>query len=124
MFHYRPIALLLISIACPLGSASMIRAAEPSIAILPNEVQLHGSFSQQRVSVVAIDDDRIGRELISEVQSLTLVHPDIAEWDGQTLRPLSDGETELVAKNDERRRSSYQGHGLWNARASRHQLPS
>ncbi len=35
---------------------------------------------------------------MSELQSLTVAHPEIAKLDGQTIRPLADGTTELIAK--------------------------
>ncbi len=62
MITYRQSVYWLIGIACFIQQASALHAAESTIAILPHEVQLHGVYSQQRISVVAAKDDRIGRE--------------------------------------------------------------
>ena len=74
-----------------------LQASVTTLTISPPEVTLHTSRSQQLFVVQATYADGLTRDVTTRAK-VALVNPALAKIDGNVLRPLADGETQLVVE--------------------------
>jgi len=93
----RPLRVItpLLMIACSIAYAE--DSAWTSLAVYPQEISLATSADYQGIVVVATRADGVTSDVTEEAE-LAVVEPSFASLESATLRPLADGETQLIAK--------------------------
>ena len=77
-----------------------------AIRILPGEFTLHGTESQQRFSVVAVNGDRIAAMIDAGVTQIESSDPAVARVDGGVVRPVGDGTATIRARLEDGREAT------------------
>jgi hypothetical protein len=88
-------SILLIVVSTPLSAADL--------RILPGDVTLHGKEGRQQLSVVTVDEDRVGAAVVADQLQIESSDPGVIRIDGGVVVAVGDGAANVTAHHSDGR---------------------